>query len=65
MSHAGEFRLCSGCGQWAIWSPLHPKGPVYCCQACARGLRCVCAREPDDWVPVADFRRDIQGERHA
>ena len=40
MSHAGEFRLCSGCGQWAIWTPQRRTGPIFCCEACARGLRC-------------------------
>ncbi len=35
MSRGGEFRLCSGCGQWAIWTPLTRRRPVYCCEACA------------------------------
>jgi hypothetical protein len=66
MSAVGEFRLWSGCGQWAIWTPRDRKGRVYCCEACSRGLGCVCAAGPDERAFVAVVRRDLaQGGQHA
>lgn len=66
MNQTGEFRLCSGCGEWAIWTPQHRKGSVYCCEACARGLRCACIADPDERPHVASIRRDLpQGGQHA
>ena len=38
----GEFRLCDGCGEWALWTPKDQRGSVFCCEACARGLGCTC-----------------------
>ncbi|MBI4734703.1 MAG: TraR/DksA C4-type zinc finger protein [candidate division NC10 bacterium] len=61
MSQAGEFSLCSGCGQWAIWTPRHRKGPIYCCEGCARDLGCTCGKAPDEWVPAAASRRGARG----
>jgi len=58
MSQTGEFRLCSGCGDRAIWIPQPQKGPVYCCQACVRGRGCDCAECPDEWAPAAESRRE-------
>ena len=58
MNTIGEFRLCSSCGEWAIWVPQHSKGPVYCCRACARGRRCTCAEGPDGWATFAEIRPD-------
>ena len=66
MSAVGEFRLCSGCTQWAIWTPRDRKGRVYCCEVCSRGLGCVCAAGPDEWTPVALIRPDLsEGGQHA
>jgi hypothetical protein len=66
MSHAGEFRLCSGCGQWAIWTPQRRTGPIFCCEACARGLRCACSDAPGEGVPFTRSRREVRpGGSHA
>lgn len=65
MNPAGEFRLCSGCALWAIWTPLRWKGPVYCCEACARGAGCICGTAPDECTPAGEFRRGFRGGRHA
>jgi hypothetical protein len=59
MNEAGEFRLCSGCADWAIWTPVRRKGPVYCCEMCARGQRCVCAAEVDDRTSIAWSRGSV------
>jgi hypothetical protein len=62
---AGEFRLCSGCGEWAIWTPQHCRGPVYCCEACERGLGCSCAEGQDERPRLASIRRSRrQGGHH-
>jgi len=58
MNQAGEFRLCSGCGNWTIWTPQPQRGPVYCCQACARGRGCDGTERPGEWAPVAELRRE-------
>jgi hypothetical protein len=66
MSEAGEFRLCSGCTQWVIWTPQRRKGPVYCCEACARGLACHCARPPGEEPSQVDLGQALpQGGYHA
>lgn len=66
MSQAGEFRLCSGCGQWALWTPRLRKGPVFCCETCARGLRCACAQPLDEPSPLPRRRGPLgPGGYHA
>ncbi len=59
MIQAGEFRLCSGCAQWALWTPQERRGPVYCCEACAQGLRCACAQGPDEEDSAARGRQAL------
>lgn len=59
MRQAGEFRLCSGCAQWALWTPQEQTGPVYCCEACVLGRRCACARAPDEEASAAGGRQAL------
>lgn len=66
MSQTGEFRLCSGCGEWAIWTPQYQRGSVFCCQACARGRGCDCAGSHDEWSALHRPLRDLsKGGHHA
>jgi hypothetical protein len=59
MNQIGEFRLCSGCGEWAIWIPPDRKGPVYCCEACARGLGCDCVKGAGEGARGSSRRRQL------
>ena len=66
MNQIGEFRLCSGCGEWAIWMPQDRRGPVYCCEACAWGLGCCCTTGADEGLRLSSIRRDLpQGGQYA
>jgi hypothetical protein len=56
MNPVGEFRLCAGCREWALWTPQRERGPVYCCEACALGHRCACARDPSEEASAARGR---------
>jgi len=60
MNQAGEFRLCSGCAQWALWTPQRRRGPVYCCEACALGLRCACAQGSDEEASVTRSQQALR-----
>ena len=65
MSEAGESRVCSGCGQWAVWTPQHRKGAVFCCEGCARGPGCNCVKGADVGIRRSSERRGLhRGGQH-